>query len=269
MRASKGIVHRCCFGSCHFFLVFIFCSAFSACHHRIGLEPPQNFRTATGEERGAFEQWLRSEEDIRAIRGLTELELAHGSHRQQFKQIIIFSRPDRLRVEMFATALKQLVTLVVVRGEQLEGYDVSEKKLYRGRLSRENMRKLIAIPLLPEELVLWICGKVPRETELKEVRMSPDGSRTYASLTLGELEFRLLRENNKLQTLSIEEGSSTVLKSDYESQGGSCPTEVRFQIPEHDVQGVIRLINIELNGTPREELFTVKAPSNAKVVELD
>ena len=99
--------------------------------------------------------------EVRTGRVSMDSTFSKGVLHQTLKQTLAFDRPDKLRVEFFATALNSLLSLIVVHGGQVEALDAKESKLYRGATGPKNIERVVSVPFAPEELMLWISGKVP------------------------------------------------------------------------------------------------------------
>ena len=100
-----------------------------------------------------------SANEIRTFRGLVSIKARKAVGREEFNQVLVFSRPDKLRIETFAPGVNQLLTLVVVNGDKIQALDRKNLTGLQGEVNTYNVEKLIEIPLLPEEFMLWILGR--------------------------------------------------------------------------------------------------------------
>ena len=106
----------------------------------------------------------KSATEIKTFRGLVTVKARKAVGREEFNQVLVFSRPDKLRIETFAPGVNQLLTLVVVNGDKIQALDRKNLTGLQGEVNTYNVEKLIEIPLLPEEFMLWILGRyLPQE----------------------------------------------------------------------------------------------------------
>ena len=247
--------------------LFVVIALLAACTPHAGLEPPEDFVESTTENE-RVKTWLGSEREIRTVRNLMEVEVRHGDERQLVKQSLVFSRPDKMRLEMFGPGLNQLLSLIIVKDGKIEAYDTVQRKLFRGSITRENMAKLTGIPLLPEELVLWLCGKVSREASIKSVRESGDKSSVFVTLNHGGVEIRGLLGSTPSTSLAFYREDKPIVIGRFED-AGVCPNGMKFWLPEHDIEGAIRSSNIELGRPADDRLFVLHLPGDIEIEELD
>ena len=144
-------------------LPFLFVSLFSGCSLFGGPKLPslKDFRPVSAEDSEKVLVSVRNvAERVHSARGRFEANLSKGLVRQSLDQVLVFRRPGDLRIELFASSLNQLALMVVTRGGLLEALDPKENVLYRGASTPENIARIIGVPLLPEELMVWFAGAV-------------------------------------------------------------------------------------------------------------
>lgn len=251
----------------------------SACRVR-PVTLPEGFHPAPAKSAEQVKQFLEKNSDIITVRARAKLSLRKGIQRQQVEQHLVFSRPDRLRVEIFASALNQLLAIIVSSNGKLTGFDSGEKVVYTGDASVVNVRRVLSVPLSPEELMLWFCGRVGIPSAFGK------GLRLYSSDTNSEffgefdtIERRtisfILREAGgvlRLSNFSVQQDNETMLNSDFSYESSSpLPHEISFSLPAEGVLGKFVVVDAELNPNlaGRPGLFSLALPLGVPVVNLN
>lgn len=224
--------------------------------------------------------WRRIEE--RSL-GSASLELtavvSKGIHREEVRQLVSFRRPEDLRVELFATALNQLTALVIANENGLFSYDAREQRYLFGEASLKNTLSLLSVPFLPEELMLWLCGRALRPPAIYRSQVLRSGEK-------GEIAFLLTVRDGRRMEFVIDEKSMLLKSFDiyhqlkneqlfsslfrYTSEDQKLPTEIVFQVPSSGINGTITHLSARLNPTFRANaLFQLQIPDGAEVTDLD
>jgi len=214
---------------------------------------------------------------VKTGRGEYELRISKGVGRQTLHQVVAFERPSRLRLELFASALQQLVLFAVARDGTLECLDPKAGILYRGESTPENLSRVIGVPLVAEETMLWFAGTLLLADAPLEVLWKPD-ARTFAirGKTAADrcttAHFEQLPAGPRMRSLELRHCGSKKLFffSEFEYQGESEPAKIVFQFPEQGVRGELTRERLTLNPKlPSDKLFVINAPPQTRVENLD
>lgn len=251
---------------------------------KLGLEPPTGAHRASSTESREVLTWLSQSSQISSLRLMTSLKLSRGSKKDVVRQIVVCRRPDKLRVEIFAPGLNQLLALFTAQNGQLRGFDTSEKKFYYGKASPENFERTLTIPFLPDEMMLWLVGKFPARsiepnTKL-DVLVSPDGRSFYVrTIALEGRDVRILLNKEpgtelRMKQFSMAKSANAraIFSSsfDYPFRESVIPNVVRFSLEDFD--GEITIVQNSINTLPESadaKLFNVIQPGSYRSVNLD
>ena len=256
------------------------------------LSTPSALNISRGEEATAAEtnelllQVESRQSEVHTGRFLFDTILTQGVSQQKLRQTFVFVRPKVLRTEFFLPGLNQTSLLVTIRDDEIHALDLSERKYLFGESSPENVERLLSIPALPEELMLWVTGRVP----FAELR--PDNTRV-TQLRSGNLglrvelgdgrsgEFEVTRDGLVLNADIRGEGSDKRLfVSQFEytpSTSGEAntaprlPSKIQFWISARSVEGEFTPVSSDLNPplTSDSRLFHTPIPPSFKRSPLD
>lgn len=224
---------------------------------------------------------------VRSFRTLLVGSVEETLGKSGIKQVVVFERPDLMRLEFLASGLNQLGLLVVMRNGYMQAFDQKRGVAYHGQASAANLEKLLSVPFPPEELMLLFAAQLspPPEAQVEVFRNKLDPSLNVLSYSLVDgRKVRLflsvakcVRDGNVSGTTANQSGDRVILnqvqllegrrgsvtfssvlsynQSDVAADGGSCavpnlPTQVSFKLPKQGiagVSGVFRYDRPELN----------------------
>lgn len=230
----------------------------------------------------------RQSAEILSYRASFEGTLNHDLGSQRYRQVMVFERPDRMRVEFFATELNRLMILVNADKGFLKASDMEKRAAYFGRATAANVEQLLSVPLLPQDLMLWFLGQIEirpgtgRVFELfhgtssgkfliRERRF--DGTEVLHHIRESKTKDSVLRY--LLESTEIRDSSGKLLFAatlDYASDSDLYPTEVSFSQYERGAKG--RFVHQDLKLNPnldkvREKIFQLEAPNGFTIYDLD
>ncbi len=238
----------------------------------------KKYRAVSAEEAATFRAAVRaSSEKIQGARGQYQALAVKGVSRQEGKQVVVFQRPDKLRLELFASSLNQLVLMVVSRDGNLEALDPHEGVRYEGESTPQNIARIIGVPLLPDELMLWFAGvlALPADAELDVVR-EPDkgyygmkGNLAYGRSVVAR--FESAPSGPRLLSLELRRTGDGELFffSEFGYGDGELPEKIKFYLPEQELRGQLRAEKLKLNpeNLP-ERLFEIPPRENVRTLPL-
>ncbi len=223
-----------------------------------------------------------------SMRALLHVTLGRAGVKQDFSQVVVFYRPSELRVELFATQLHRLVSMVIANQGQLSAYIPEQNQAYRGSATPDNVARLLRIPFSPEELMLWLAGefKVPyvgeidsltalrskrRDRVVIDVALR-DGRRILASFR-SEPDAPNRFELQSLEILIAESNKSLFFSEFTYASTQRAPTQIDFELRAESLKGTIAFRQQELNPpldkSLREKLFRIRIPRSAIVLPLE
>ncbi len=252
----------------------------------------------TAESQHILEEIRKQANEIDSLRARMDTTIQKGPLSEKATAVVVFERPDLLRLEFFATALNRLAALLISRGQSLQGVDVLNREVYRGTASDENFMRLLSLPFAPEEFMLWLTGRFfpPRNPNMAvEARSSKDGQTVMLSfnnrsntkvLLLASLagcspesvKKDLPGSCGRLQAIEIRDaGDEPLFFATFAHQKNVSnkiilPSTISFWLAEKQVSGEIRFLNaspnVSLEGE-KERLFAERTPAGAIIHDLD
>lgn len=211
---------------------------------------------------------------LHSLRALARLRYRDGEESGSSRQVVIVSRPNRLRVEVLS--ILGTVFVVTADDQTFSAYARDEATVYRGTPSQGLMARYARVALTPSELVSLVLAspelgaagdtEVEFDDEIGALRLRRkhrlgDNTVWFSSTRLplaaeqrdgdGDVEWR------------AEFGA-------YEEQGGfMLATQVNLEFPRRQRRIELSLQDAELNPSLDNSLFALPAPAGAKVVDLD
>ncbi len=237
------------------------------------------------------DDWRAAQQTVNTARVLGTLSLDDRLGRtHKLRQVTIYRYPDRLRQQFFATNLNTPAVIVLVRGDLFEAFDFQNREGFRGPVTLENARRLLVVPLYPEEWMFWLSGRMispPAADVLKqELLIDPSALRYVYQIESGDgrcfkgyLERALDRSARTVLRLTALEvrycaDQETFFVSAFEYQEGeSFPAQVSFALSEHGLSGELVIsqatVNQGFSAGELETLFSPPFPKGAPFRDID
>ncbi len=190
-------------------LITIAMSVLSACTFLKPRDPFASLTPLSAVEKETFLSTLREEAtQIKTFRSLFQGSAKKALGRQNFKQSVVFERPDKLRIEYFIGGLNQLVAIIVAGDGSITFGDMQSKEAQVGNSSPASISRLVGVPFSAEELMLWLTGRVliPTGDELASADMFRDPKG-------GGKTLRLVTKDGRTLVAAFEPGYSHLLRS--------------------------------------------------------
>jgi hypothetical protein len=220
--------------------------------------------------------------ELTSAQGYFESSLQQGLGRQSLKQIVVFERPGRMRIEFFASSLNQLSALIVAHDGLLEAFDPRERVLYRGEDSPRNIERVAQVPFRADELLLWFSGRVPyieSESRSMKILVNPRTSETAVVLDLsdGRRIQAVLDDSRPRRLLSLNLQKAGTKNNTFGStfryaEGSDIPQQIDFEIPEIKLHGELRVKQYAVNpdlSAAHDRLFRVRVNDSIRIEDLD
>ena len=249
-----------------------------------------NYREASSEESKSY--LLQAQQQAAAIHSLRALITARIKHllsEETLTQVLVFERPDKLRLELFATNLNRLVVLISCHQGQLQAADPINHRLYQGAADYQNINKLLSLPFSGEELMLWAAGRPPLLSSESlppvSVKVEKSETRVYLSYAAGGgREFQMLfalqsgRQLGRLLALDAADAENNRFSTTFHWDAGldsdniELPRELKFSLDALGLRGVFHLtearVNPDLTNVP-EALFSPVLGVSWETIDLN
>jgi hypothetical protein len=297
------IAKRCPHNRLLSLLLILGISSLSACGFKMPSMPGTGgFAPASAEEKSELlRQLTKHSEEIQSARTQLVSKLKRGLAEDVSTEVLVFQRPDMLRLEIFATAMNRLAAMVVVRRSFLHAVNTIQKKVYRGTASMENFEQIVSVPFVPEQFMLWLTGRFapPEEEAACEALVNKEKGEALLTFSLKDKRTVVLHANISeckpppaadtpeqapqyntcisLKAYEVRRSGSTVLYSSFSYGAGTpeqpvAPSQIDFWLPEKQVHGELSLKDIEFNPNltaDRDKLFVGRNPGGMEIISLD
>jgi hypothetical protein len=243
-------------------------AALSACHPRT---PPPDLSLDPAE---LLAQVKAAQQAVASVRGEVRVSMEAPGASGAAPALVAAQRPDAVYVQtldFFGNAAAVLATA----GGELSLYDARERVLYRGAATPENLARLVALPIPPEELATILCGSAPL---LDGEPVRAEAGRGFVTLELAAGDrTQLLRVGPGAAVLRSllrvrgrpAPGTYDLVFGASDSFGGRrFPREVTLSAEEPRVRLTVTWQDAEPNAALDPGLFAPPAPRGARVVDL-
>lgn len=219
-----------------------------------------------------LEQVKRSQARVDSVRGEAAVRVEASGKSGTVPAFVAAKRPDLVHLETL-DFFGNPVAVLVTAGGRMSFYDAREKVLYRGPATRENVARLVPLPMTPPELVEVLCGSAPL---LPGSAKRADPGRGFVTLVIEEGELT--------QTLRVARGAQ-VERSELRGPGGRPPGTYDVAFGRFSERGGMRFPGetsltatgarvrlrwkeIDPNAVVDAALFRLDPPRGARVVDV-
>jgi len=214
---------------------------------------------------------------LTSLRGLARVIYKDTQEKGTAKQAVAVAAPDRFRWELFSPV--GVAALVASNGNQLSTYFPSEKVLYRGAATAENVARFTRVSLSPREIVGLLLGApvLPATTDSCSIQL--DTEKEWHRLTCpaaGQAGVQLWFEPQtlRLRRVEIQAADGTTTRrmdlADYRTVGEyAFPFEIVLSDLQGQQQASIFYERVELNPHPPDSIFTLASLNGVREVDAD
>ncbi len=254
-----------------------------------------DYQPASVEDVTAVTSYLRaSVSAVTSFRAMGDLLILKSGKRYRGTQVVVFTRPDKLRLELFSTALNRLTSIIVCRNGELTTVDFEAKQAYQGMASERNLARLTGIPLSVEQIMLLNTGRIAvsdRELENANVFRELDSGKLVVLVRddngrifhlilrrLGDVQSELVFE---LEAVKVFDGNTELLFIEYLKQTPSTtvrqisptiPPRIRVMVYEEDLELELSYEQADLNPViapdEADRLYSITLPPGMPVKKL-
>jgi outer membrane lipoprotein-sorting protein len=224
-----------------------------------------------------FGQIETRRQTLTSLRGLARLVYKDSQDKGTAKQAIAVAAPDRFRWELFSPI--GVAALVTSDGQVLSTYFPSEKVLYRGAATPENVARFTRVQLSPREVVGLLLGAptLPSTRDFCTVRLDVDRDwyQLHCSDSAGDkLDLWFERKTLWLRRAETSTAAGMLTKrmelADYRTVGDQkFPFEIVLSDFQNQQQASILYERVELNPHPSDSIFTLAAISGVREIDVD
>jgi hypothetical protein len=202
----------------------------------------------------------RQEQSVARYQAVLKVSGKGPEGRFNATQILIFERPDRVRVELLGVFGSTRWIVVTSGGEVLVWFPSRHEYLRDSRV-KEVVGALLGVALSPEEVMAALAGVgIPLRGSHPTRAVSEDGaSRIDFDGTQIELDERQVR-------WAMGDGYRVVYPTRWKARGKQVPDRVEIQTPT--LQASIDVEDLDVNVLLHPKAFVVELPQDAQRLEL-
>lgn len=246
-----------------------------ACAPRVPVrvEPPIAGELPTAEALRAEVSARRQQ--VHTLRALARFTYASPEETRRAKQVLLVSRPNRLRFEILSPFGSAFV--FTSRDGTFAAYAHGEDTIYRGTASPENLERYIRIEVPVSSAVDLLLGTPPLWSDAYDV-VSRDQShiQLWQANNADHEDVRVTWFTQRLDPTRYEERDDegrVLLRVSFgefaETAGGRFPARIGIELPASQQHIEIELLEPEINPDLSEAMFALQTPPGTKEVDLD
>jgi len=209
----------------------------------------------------------------RTLRGLAWVELDTASRDWQTDAAVVVVRPDMLRVDVM-DSLADVWAQIGSDGRDMWLYVPGKRKLYKGRASSRNMKRLASFDIEPADLISLFAGLPPLPAGANLVQIGNAADRHLLNPASG---VHLWVEEGKKRRIArcvrySDDGESVdfeVAFSGYRRVGGlEYPHSIDASFPPSGARLRLEYREVALGGDVQQGIFSPPARRRGKTVDL-
>ncbi len=207
------------------------------------------------------------------LRGLAWAELDRSDEGWKAEAAIAIRRPDKFRIDAM-DSIADVWAKIGSDGREMWLYVPGKKKLYKGRASEKNMKRLASFSFKPRDLISVLAGSPPLSEGAELVQVGPSSERHLVDLASG---LHLWLEQGRKRRVArcakpSEEGEGfdyEVAFSDYRRVGGiDYPFSITAVFPRNDVRLRLEYRDVEFGLGVDDAAFAPPSRRRGKTVKL-
>jgi outer membrane lipoprotein-sorting protein len=206
------------------------------------------------------------------VRGLAWVDLDTSDEDWKTEAAIAVRRPDLLRIDVM-DALADVWAKIGSDGKDMWLYVPGKEKLYKGRASSRNMRRLTSFDSEPGDLVSLISGMPPLPENAELVQVGGAGGRHFVDRVSGVHVWMEKGRKRRIERCArySEDGATDyeIAFSDYRRIGGvDYPYAIDAAFPRSGARLRIEYRDVVLGGDVPDGTFAPPARRRGKTVRL-
>ena len=211
--------------------------------------------------------------EIDQVRVLMRGQLISSDERQSLKAALVWSAPDRLRLETFPAVGAYSLTLLVADGMQARFLDYRSKNALIGD-DQKTIGEILGVEVRREELVGALLGRVSesvlsssdlvayRESASQQIVLLWDGNKRWTRIDPNSglvIELAYGDAVDGALVLSVENNSS------FETNGVHFPAEVSLRAREREFTLELSIATAKFSNSLSDQLFRIEIPADFEV----
>ncbi|MCO6430739.1 MAG: DUF4292 domain-containing protein [Deltaproteobacteria bacterium] len=253
-------------------------AALGGCHIRPAPIIELSGERVLGSEKRALTAALQQRaSEMHSFRTLASVELRHGQESERFREVFVFERPAKLRVEILPLQAFYALALITARGGEVTILDMQERQAHRSPFTPAAIRRAIGVPATYDEIFGYLTARLPLEIfvdeatfeEQAEVRRA--GANYVVSVLNGSLVAEIDPQNHLVRKLQLRDrfNEQLSLTAEYgalrEVDGVPMYGDISLSLFDPQVDILLKLNAIAINREISDQLFEAEIPADFPV----
>lgn len=248
----------------------LLCFTAGGCARRSALPPISEIEISAREYAELRASLSACGSTIQTFRGLARVSAHQGSDRSTFRYVLVFEKPDRLRLEAIPTTAVYTLSLLVSAQGQFTYLEPPEKRAVRGAGIQQMLGRYVGIPLEPSDLMAISLGCLPPRYNIQDLRSYRDTERNIIQVVGNGLLLELESGSFATRRLYLISPLDDRTAVEIEWQGAhspnlSAPFSMQIRVPRHELRVDMNFTSIQHNATISDQLFHPSIPSDYSV----
>lgn len=239
---------------------------------RLSFHPLVSGSEVSDEEKASVSTRLKEkDEQLYTFRGIAKGKSEGGEIEGQFRQVMVFERPDKLRLEWLPIDAAYTLQLLIAKGGTATYLDTQSKKAVKGSLKHQFFESALNLPADEQTIMSLIIGFVPARFAVRDdLKIYKDATLNKIFVFTGDKSFyarldpvSLLIEECELRN---QFNGKLIVRASY-SRKSLSPLPQRVVIYSRDDGSTtdFTFVNAEQNLQIPSKLFEISIPSDYEV----
>jgi len=228
----------------------------------VSAQQTQEIINAVNQRAGKIQTW----------KGLsrTVIEKEDDAQKSTLRQVILFSAPDRLRLDNLAPGSAYTLSLLAAESGRVVFLDTQEQVAVHSNQSGRMIEKALGLPLDVPELLAYLSGSVPAGSLAESAKIYHDSDAAQFVLVVAGRYYFLDSKTLQLKSAHVRTPNDDDLEYqiefyDYrEVENVFLPERIKMWIPRERLNLTLSFSNLMLNSPMRTSLFAVEIPASYK-----
>jgi len=244
--------------------------------------PPQvaGERLGVIEAEAIVEHLIFAESELQSFRGLSRSTFTQDTQVDVLRHLLVFKKPDRLRVEALPPTAVYTLNLLVTEGGEYTFIDAVERTAATGVLTEDLFYSMFRLRANEQQFMNFFTGRIP--PELLGGWVGRGGIEVFVNPVLEEVEivkgnfqFYWVLDSNTLnlkrfraRDLYTDRDLFEISYSDYQQAGEvQVPAVVDLYVPIENTRINMNFSNMTVNQDYSESLFKTNIPADYRLAE--
>ena len=243
-----------------FFLLAASVIFLNACVKKIPVNQPGQNKLYQGRLENMLANFEARSNNINTLKTLYYVNTEYGKKKDRFRQVYLYNKPDKLRLEILPTTSTYAMGLLIANGKQAKFME--QDKTTESDSVEDLLYDIVRFRGSINDLISLLAGLIP-EKYLNSELSAYEASNSSVQVFSNDKRYNALVDADKSEIQSIQLVNEsltrvimTVSYSDYSDyQGTPMPGFLRIFLPKEDIHISLKLNHFEINSSISPEKF--------------